>query len=394
MDGSAPGYYFRRSHNHSTDWLLFFEGGGWAFSPSDAIFRRSTPLGSSKAWPPSRVGTGILSADPAANPDLAHFNVAFFMYCDGFCFAGANATPLVHNGSGPIWFSGKANLDAIIDDLAASRGLAAAERVLLGGSSAGALSVYLHADYVGAKLRRLAPQLVDYRGVADAGFFPDIKNLANQPGLRPVTEWISRLANATSNARCIAAALSRPGEWPTSCFISNEVFRYIETPLFILNSLYDFHNLFDTLGLSCTPPHTQRWAGKAFCNATEMTYFQGLRSQVLGMWESLGILSSPQGGAFAPACICHTQTTEVGDSQGSWSSAAWTVPGGSGNTASSVFGRWWRKEGPPSSWKAVDVGAAWPNNRPCAGFGEPPECQNDYERHFNRGCQRGQGSGM
>ena len=204
-----------------------------------------------------------------------------------------------------------------------------------------------------------------------------------------MTEWISKLANATSNTRCLADESRRSGQWPTSCFISNEVFPYIETPLFILNSLYDFHNLFDTLGLTCTPPHTQRWGGKTVCNATEMRYFQGLRSQVLGMWEGLGVLNSSQGGVFAPACICHTQTTLVGDSQGSWSSAAWTVPGGSANTGSSVFGRWWRKAGTAASWKAVDVGEAWPSNRPCADFGVPPECQNDYERHFNRGCQRG-----
>lgn len=181
MDGSPPGYYFRRSSNSSADWLLFFEGGGWAFSPSDAVFRRETALGSSKTWPPSRVGTGILSADPAVNPDLGHLNVAYLKYCDGFCFAGGNSTPLVHNGSAPIWFSGKANLDAIVEDLAASRGLKSAERVLLGGSSAGALAVYLHVDYLGKRLRQLAPRLVEYRGVADAGWFPDIKNITGKP---------------------------------------------------------------------------------------------------------------------------------------------------------------------------------------------------------------------
>jgi len=119
-----------------------------------------------------------------------------------------------------------------------------------------------------------------------------------------------------------------------------------------------------------------------------MKTFFGLRTQVLTMWRELGVLSSPTGGAFAPPCICHGQTGGgvAKTSQGGWNAPAWRVPGGSANSASVVFGRWWRKEGPPSGWKAVDVDVAWPNNRACSGFGLPGECGSAREVLFNRGC--------
>jgi hypothetical protein len=81
-DGSRPGFYLRAGA--STDhWLIYLQGGGWVYDKASAVSRSKGSLGSSTSWPPTQEGSGMLSADPSSNPDLAHFNVAYFKYCDG-----------------------------------------------------------------------------------------------------------------------------------------------------------------------------------------------------------------------------------------------------------------------------------------------------------------------
>ena len=200
-DGSQPGFYLREGA--STDhWLIYLQGGGWVYDKPSAVSRSKGSLGSSADWPQTQEGSGMLSADPRTNPDLAHFNVAYFKYCDGFCFSGNNDTAMVHNGSKPVFFRGRRIVDRLLAELLRAHGLHEAKTVLLSGSSAGGLAVYMHADHVGSTLRAAAPALADYRAVADAGWFPDILDVDGMPGLRPVVQWASKLANSSGNEAC------------------------------------------------------------------------------------------------------------------------------------------------------------------------------------------------
>lgn len=201
-DGSQPGFYFRKG-NSTSHWLIYLQGGGWVYDKASAVSRSKSSLGSSANWPQTQEGSGMLSADPTTNPDLAHFNVAFFKYCDGFCFSGNNETAMVHGGSKPVFFRGRRIVDRLLDELLQKRGLHQARTVLLAGSSAGGLATLMHADHVGITLRAAAPELTDYRAVADAGWFPDILDVDGMPGLRPVVQWVSKLANSTSNQACL-----------------------------------------------------------------------------------------------------------------------------------------------------------------------------------------------
>eukprot|EP01052_Picozoa_sp_SAG31_P006919 SAG31_NODE_324_length_17691_cov_8.128126_15_plen_246_part_00 len=240
------------------------------YDKASAVSRSKGGLGSSQGWPQTMEAQGMLSADSRENPDLAHFNVAFFKYCDGFCFSGNNETAMVHGSAKPVLFRGRRILDRLLDELLQRHGLRQAKTVLLAGSSAGGLAVYMHADHVGTILRSAAPQLVDYRAIADAGWFPDILDVNSEPGLRPVVQWVSKLANSSGNQACLVTMRAvHPRTWPSSCFMANEAYPFVRTPLFIMEPLYGTHNLFDTIGLGCTPPGTVG-SPRPFCNSSQV----------------------------------------------------------------------------------------------------------------------------
>ncbi|XP_026306524.1 palmitoleoyl-protein carboxylesterase NOTUM-like [Piliocolobus tephrosceles] len=68
-DGSPAGYYLKESRG-SRRWLLFLEGGWYCFNRENCESRYNTMrrLMSSRDWPRTRTGTGILSSQPEENP--------------------------------------------------------------------------------------------------------------------------------------------------------------------------------------------------------------------------------------------------------------------------------------------------------------------------------------
>ena len=55
LDGTAPGFYIRKSTTGSTNWLIHLQGGGWCVSLDDCFKRSLTPLGSSKTYVEEKV---------------------------------------------------------------------------------------------------------------------------------------------------------------------------------------------------------------------------------------------------------------------------------------------------------------------------------------------------
>ena len=99
-----------------------------------------------------------------------------------------------------------------------------------------------------------------------------------------------------------------------------------------------------------------------------------------------------RGGAFLPACVCHTQMYyNFGHTGGTFSNADWNVPADSGVTPAAAAARWWRGVRPlaqatllarhdngsslaimsaPNANVHLD-NVSWPDNQPCAKFGVP-----------------------
>jgi O-palmitoleoyl-L-serine hydrolase len=122
-------------------WVIFAEGGGWCWTPSQCEGRARGYLGSSNGLAATFSPGGIASSVPATNPHFANATLVFLHYCDGASFA-SNASA---QGEGGLWHRGRPNLAALFGHLAASQGLASASRVIFSGGSAGALAVYLGA---------------------------------------------------------------------------------------------------------------------------------------------------------------------------------------------------------------------------------------------------------
>lgn len=117
LDGSAPGYWMETgSGAGKSGWIIHAEGGGWCWNESECAGRAKTHLGTSKVWTNTTkcYGScdGILSSDPAINPDFYTFNHIFVGYCDGSSFSGQREG--LHQG---LMYRGRANLDAVIDSV-------------------------------------------------------------------------------------------------------------------------------------------------------------------------------------------------------------------------------------------------------------------------------------
>ena len=89
IDGSPAGYYIRRGTGEGArKYILYLHGGGLCPTLEDCFKRSFSELGSSKKWPDSETASGILSDDPAMNPDFYSWNTVMMMYCDGGFYAG------------------------------------------------------------------------------------------------------------------------------------------------------------------------------------------------------------------------------------------------------------------------------------------------------------------
>ena len=107
-----------------------------------------------------------------------------------------------------LWFRGRRILDAVLETLRQPQyDLTKATDVLLTGCSAGGLATYLHTDYVGAHLRKIAPALRRFKAAPDAGFFLMQPNAEGLPVYPDQMREIFLLSNASGgvNAACIAA---------------------------------------------------------------------------------------------------------------------------------------------------------------------------------------------
>ena len=89
--------------------MLFLEGGGWCYGVTANLTKQSCAGRGGGSWPPttdvaaaasvfpfselekvsggSDIG-GVMSQDPALNPDFYTWNKAFMHYCDGASFGG------------------------------------------------------------------------------------------------------------------------------------------------------------------------------------------------------------------------------------------------------------------------------------------------------------------
>eukprot|EP00854_Cymbomonas_tetramitiformis_P007035 gene7035-8391_t len=357
LDGSPGAFYWGRALDPTlaTSWVIFFEGGGWCYSEADCANRARTDLGSSVSYPPTitqareerrhifrilsgtlvwacvlcRFNTGykagIFGPNPSQNPDFAGANHVYLKYCDGNSFSGDREKPVKTTAGVTLHFRGKRILDAVLDTLAMdpTYNLSEASDVLLTGCSAGGLSTYLHADYIGERLDVLAPNLQRYKAAPCSGFFLDHPNAEGLPVYTQQMKAIFALSNATAgmNAACIAAHSPTGDQW--KCNLAQYTYAHVQTPIMVLNSALDCWSTGCILAAEREAPGASQngncSASTAFpkgcacygcaiertCSASAFQRFQDWEHSFLEALTAPATYHKPGNGAFIYSCYTH-----------------------------------------------------------------------------------------
>ena len=279
LDGSPGAYHIKAGVGaNATKFVLFFQGGGWAMSPADLLYRSTTPLGSTRrdaAQPPDWGVEDLLTGSAARNPQFSTWTSVGLRYCDGGSFSSHLDAPLVVGGT-PLHLRGHDILAAAVGQLlSASPGggapsLAAATEVLVAGGSAGGLSVLLHVDYIAERIRGANPGAA-VAGVANDGFFIDGASIwGGRHFFTGVFQRVVEMGNISTpaqvNGACMAAKAPKD-RW--QCFMAEYALPHLATRVFILNSFQDEYQAVTMLSPNTStadaPGGVTQWAPFAPC---------------------------------------------------------------------------------------------------------------------------------
>jgi len=291
LDGTMGGYWYLEG-TVKDKIVVHQQGGGWCLSDEACYQRGATSnIGSSKNWadanctydgspsseqyPCTADGSkGLMSADEETNPLMANWSKIFLGYCDGASQAGFVKERVAVPKHGPdafVYYRGKYILDALYDTFLSSSSSSSpqvvnmqlAKEVILSGTSAGGLSVFLHADYLNAKINAAAASsssftaastsLVKVVAAPDAGFFLDFDSYNGTNVYTQNYQSVYTFQNCSSavNAACVAHYAPLNEDW--RCFMAPYTLPFIETRLFIVNSLVDSWQGDNIMALPCVP---------------------------------------------------------------------------------------------------------------------------------------------
>eukprot|EP00040_Diaphanoeca_grandis_P029080 m.169321 g.169321 ORF g.169321 m.169321 type:complete len:408 (+) comp31561_c0_seq1:229-1452(+) len=328
LDGSPGGYYIRQPIVAPTSaknpWMIFHEGGGWCGDDENCADRANSALGSSHYWGNT---TGLEGADMFSAAPFNAFTIVYAKYCDGGSWTGDNST-VIMVGKQQIHYKGRPLLDALFTYLMAN-GLAAADELIYSGCSAGALTAYIHLDYI----RTLVSTTTAVIGSADAMFSLQWKAY-NNPNPNYYTrqfEWGYTAWNASRsiNQECLAK-YGNEGAWV--CMHGAIAAPFLKTPMMVMNSKYDTWQRAGVLQLNSTdcPGLTNKTTG-----AIELC--QNPHGPEEAFWVNYGDLmmnaatSLPKHhGVFLTNCPMHCET-----------GGGWSNPSTQGQTLSKAAIEWY-----------------------------------------------------
>ena len=294
LDGSSAGYYYRAAAAaNSTLWVVYMEGGGACYSYADCLARSKTDLGSSARWSPTlSLQDNVLSSDAAVNPTFSGAHHVYIPYCSGDVHSGTRAGPL--NATWPFTFAGHLIVAAVLDALAQgpahAAAFAAAQEILVSGSSAGGLGTLYNADYIASRV----PRGARVRAAPQGGwFFPGVELFqawAANGGAGGPPIWRS-LAFARELYAGYAAPACAAAFNDSFCASATNLFPFTAVPTFVAENLVDSQQVYDEL---LAPPASPQLP--AF-----LAYFHA------AMRRALALVSPGAGHAlWAPGCFEHT----------------------------------------------------------------------------------------
>lgn len=327
MDGTMAGYFFRAGDPDL--FIIFLEGGGACSNERDCTQRSKSGMGSSQKWPQTVPGTGgkfgLQSSNCTLNPDFCRATMVYMKYCTGDVHSGNNTSP--SPSSWGFYFDGHANLARAVDALEQNHGLGApGVKVLLSGGSAGGIGTFRNIDWLASRL----PNAV-VKGAPNAGwFFPGSLPGDEPSDALPPSDWAhfeagthgSPLDNATAKALLYGGVWNARGLVPadcqaaqgggdnwTSCASVHTQYKYITTPLFVLENQYDTNQINGQMG-----------APTAGANASEQLvleqyvamYGEAMRNSTAQVLNDAPLTNKSQpDGIYHPSCYGHPVTEGI-----------------------------------------------------------------------------------
>lgn len=311
--------------------------------------RANSTHGSSRQLPPTLPASGIeggtgYTSGNSSRSRFANFSVAYARYCDGGSFSGTMTTPdIALNGTPPLYYAGKYNLDAVLGDLVASHGAGSVRRVILSGCSAGGMACFIHCDYVADWFKQVNAS-IDVRCICDAGLFIDVPTVTGAGDV--MRERFFDLADKMQTKPSLNAACVKVESNWRECMFSETALKYTKTPLFTMNSMYNFGEweMLAPITKQSFPPDTTAppsdwaacWPGTGGltaasfrqCNSTQKEIIAAHLKTFEAALAPVMDPASPHGGWLSACPSMHCQTgfapdvringTNVGDAAGRW----------------------------------------------------------------------------
>ncbi|XP_042004555.1 pectin acetylesterase 8-like [Salvia splendens] len=342
IDGSQAGYHHDHgSGNGVNNWMIYLMGGGWCNNGLTCQRRRKSALGSTKNIKPTNFG-GILSSNRGINPDFYNWNRVHVHYCDGSSFLGDTS---VTNLGSHLQLRGSIIFSAIIDELV-EKGMKTAKNALLVGGSAGGLATILNCDNFRASL----PNASRIKCVSDAGFFIRATKVPYVGQRERRFNSVIRFHNLTNFLPKSCTSRMKSG----LCLFPENLVEDIQTPLFLLNSIYDSVQI----GRNLKPEKLRDAEGWKSCtrDLSKCTYPHRKLIQDFGtafLETLMNIGDNPSRGVFIHACYSHTylESNELWKSIGS--------PKLGNKTISGAVGDWYFDR---STVKLIDTNIDFPIN--------------------------------
>ena len=322
LDGSPGGYQIRPGKPGNDRWVVFHQGGGWCNSDESCAARANTALGSSNH--PNQYSWGQAYSDPYegsqlfVTPPFDTATLVYALYCDGGSWAGNAVAPVMAkpNTSAPaqkVFYRGRPLLDALYENLLGA-GLSSASELLFAGCSAGALTVYIHADYIASKM----PKTVKTVAFADAMFSIDTPDAKGSLAAPERFAWIFTGMNCSASVDQDCLKANPNG---TACMFGANTAPFVKTPLFVLNSKYDTWQAGGIIGAGTCGNKISS------CPAAIQTFWKAYGMKMVDTLKSL----PSQHGGFLSNCQAHCQS----------GSGAWHDSTIDGTSMGAAFSSWY-----------------------------------------------------
>ena len=345
LDGSPFGFYYmpavpnpRRELEHlrnNDSWLLYFEGGGWCFSPEDCALRADTRAGSSVSWEKrdGQVTYGGIVNKCCFCTRFCRFHRIFLKSCDGHAFAGDANIAAVRSADGQrgrvLHSAGQAILRGVINVLAAEFGIRDAKSVLVAGCSAGGMAALLNAERIRSQLRAVGAQPQRFKVAAISGlFFPARVGVESSESLlSPFEDQVRALVHlgkVALPARC-SSIMPIGQEW--RCLLSTGLLDALpeDLPAFVYQSRLDLWQTNCILaagrsryfGLNCSSsPAWHRCLGwmqplkaSARCSPQQWATLRAFEEANDAAIHGSASLLRPGYGSFVHSCYDHCAST-------------------------------------------------------------------------------------